>query len=114
MNPGELDRRIEIQSYTTSVQLGNNEEQLTYSSYGFRWAKFEIISASEVESEDMLNTYMRADFTIRYERNDGYFNEGYRVIYDNKVYNILGIETIGRKDYMKLICETRSLTKFKT
>ena len=111
MNPGELDRRINIEVATRSQQT-NNELTDTWAAYGSRWAKFEMVSENELLENEGLNIYSRAKFTIRYER----INEvDYRVFYNNKYYNINGITPIeGRENYMELDCESRSVTNFKT
>lgn len=111
MNPGELDRRIQLfaeASYEPAQT--NNEDVITDTAYGNRWAKYEPVSESESYTDEMLTIRSTAKFTIRYER----INEQYKVKYNNRYYDIDGIIPLGRKDYIQLICSTTSITKFKT
>ncbi|MGV7234749.1 MAG: phage head closure protein [Nitrosomonadaceae bacterium] len=110
MNPGELDRRILLEK-ATWTQQANNELTAGWAEYGYRWAKFEQTGENEVLEDEALNIYSRVKFTVRFER----INESdYRVKYNNKVYNINGINPIGRENYIELDCESRSVTNFKT
>ena len=111
MNPGEFDRRIELQK-ATKTQQENNELYSSWAEHGKRWAKVEFVSENEVLEDEALSVYSQAKFTIRYER----INEtDYRVKYDNKMYNINSIVPVeGRKSYIELHCESRSTTNFRT
>ena len=111
MNPGELDRRIRIDKHTATQQT-NNEVFYSWTAYGYRWAKIDYTSENEVLVDEAIEFYSRVKFTMRYER----INEKeYRVFYNNKIYDIIGITPIeGRENYIELDCESRSITNFKT
>ena len=112
MNPGELDRLIVLQEPTESQKSANYEVVNAYEAKDVNvWAKIEFGEESEQLTDEGLQVYSRADFTIRFKR----INENWRVKYDNKTYNINSIKPVeGRRNYIELNCESTSITNFKT
>jgi SPP1 family predicted phage head-tail adaptor len=102
---GQLDRRILFQNQTITKQ-SNGEELSSWTSHAYRWAKAEQYSSSEINESGMLTVYSKAFFTVRY---DAALNEKMRVYYDGKIYNIIGIEEIGRREYQKIDCESKQI-----
>jgi len=98
---GSMDRRVLLQVGTESVAT-NGERQSTWSNYGWRWADMASMSATESVSGDMLMVSTSATFRLHYDAN---VNEKYRLIYRNRIFNISGVNEVGRHQYMDLICE---------
>jgi len=111
MNPGELDRRVELFEFSEGSNYPNNEPYGQDRSYGEVWAKYEPASESEtiIDDFDQLRTF--AKFTIRYIKT---INELWKLKYNNKLYGIGSITPIGRESYLELQCESSAITNFKT
>lgn len=116
MNPGELDRRVELFEFSEGSNYPNNEPYGQDRSYGYVWAKYEPTSETEaiIDDYDQLRTF--AKFTIRYIQS---INETWKLKYNNKFYAINSIgpdpdENSGRFRYLVLQCESSQQTNFKT
>ena len=103
---GELDRRILFQN-PTETQQTNGEILNTWTSHGYRWAKAEPFTATEINEGGMLTVYSRAVFTVRY---DAAINEKMRIYYDGKIFNIQGFSEIGRRQYQRIECDSRQIS----
>ena len=112
MNRGELNVRIRIYAPSATQSANTGEEYYDYSSHTNRWAKFEGVSEDERLEEDGIVYYSQAKFTITYVGND--INEKHRVFYRNKMYDIIAIKEIGRREFLELTCESRDITNFPT
>ena len=110
MNPGELDRRIELISVIESSNTNTNEPLQRDDTPVKIWAKYEPMSEVETYLNDSQELVSTAKFTIRYTR----INEKYRIKYNNKLYDIEGIIPDGRKNYLVLTCRSTQITNFKT
>lgn len=101
---GKLDHRIEIEEY--SETFGDfNEPILGYSTYATVWAErmeTKLASGKEDEENNKLTGKRVQDWKIRYQSG---INIKMRVKYDNRYYNILGIDILGRKESIILHTE---------
>lgn len=105
--PGKMDKRVLLQVYTETV-AANGERTSVWSDYDWRWAELLSHSASESTSADRMYIDTSATFRLRF---DAVVTEKYRLIFRNRIYNILGISEIGRRQYMELVCEAGDITK---
>lgn len=105
INPGQLDRRVTLQTRTTAANA-YNEPVETWSDLMTVWAKVEYpISGSDEETEKGLNiARRRVYFTIRHRTDIGFIE---RVTYDSGTYDIERIAELGRNDFLKLTTEER-------
>lgn len=100
-DPGKMDRRVLIQKYTETVKV-NGERTFTYTTYGSRWAGIITSTADESLQGGSQQLSTLTTFRMWY---DSEINEKYRLIYRNRVYNIAGIDEVGRGQFMDLKCE---------
>lgn len=97
---GQLDRRITIQSYTTTTD-DFGEVVKSFTTLANVWAKVEEKRGGEGEDGNQLVATKKVEFLIRY-RSD--IDEQMRISYNNETYKI---ETIlnadARKAFQKII-----------
>ncbi len=105
INPGQLDRRITLQTRTTAANA-YNEPVETWTTLATVWAKVEYPkTGSEEVTEKGLNVARRrVEFTIRYRTDVGFVE---RVIYNRITHDIERIAELGRNDFLKLTAEER-------
>ena len=107
MNIGALDRRITLQRPTTSTN-DYGEREVTWSTYATVWAAIERKpSASERVSGEQVLSYQNVVFLIRSSKSIGALEASYRVSYDSKIYDILGVQEVGRLDQLRVITELK-------
>ena len=87
MNPGDLDRRIVIQSLTESIDDYGQAVQ-TFSTLATVWSKVEEKSGSEGEEGDQIKAVKGVNFTIRYRTG---ITEKMRVSYDSNTYLVQAV-----------------------
>ncbi len=104
-NPGELDRRITLQSRTVAANA-YNEPVETWADLATVWAKVEypITGSDEVTDKGLNVATQRVHFTIRHRTDVGYVE---RIVYNSENYDIERLAEIGRKQYLKLTAEKR-------
>lgn len=99
---GELDRRITIQSYTTTTDAFGQKTK-SFGTLANVWAKVVEKVGDEGENGDMISATKRVDFFIRY-RSD--INEQMRITYNSKTYKIHAIQSAdARQAYQMIRCE---------
>lgn len=106
MNPGELNQRIEIQKYNSSVDSTGYESK-TWSKLIGCWAKVENLSGKEIYKADKENSLVTKIFTVRYNLlivgND---TKNIRILYKNKYYDVKYINDEDFKNqYIEIIGE---------
>ena len=105
MNIGGLDRRVTIQNPT---QITNNygERVTGWNNYAEVWAQIERKPAAvEQNSGEQMVSVNKVVFNIRYSSTTKTINATYRISYDGKAYNILGVHEVGRQERIRLITE---------
>tara|TARA_R100000654_G_scaffold55153_1_gene81390 strand:- start:1654 stop:1986 length:333 start_codon:yes stop_codon:yes gene_type:complete len=106
MRIGKSDRRITIQRYTTTANV-YGERRLDYANFITVWA--ELMKTGEGMTErittDQDMPVQRVRFKIRSSTDSRSIQANDRVVYDSKIYNIQGIEEIGREDQLVLLCQ---------
>jgi SPP1 family predicted phage head-tail adaptor len=101
MKIGEMDTRLTLLQPSSTVDAFG-QPNTTFSSHGKVWAKRFARNAGEVIIGDQIVQVIRSEFTIRYK---GDLDETWEVQHDGRTYRILGVIVIGRKRFMKLICQ---------
>jgi SPP1 family predicted phage head-tail adaptor len=97
---GQLDRRIAIQSFTTTTD-DFGEVVKSFTTLANVWAKVEEKRGNEGEDGNQLVATKRVEFLIRY-RSD--INEQMRITYNNETYKIEAIlNADSRKAFQKIV-----------
>jgi SPP1 family predicted phage head-tail adaptor len=97
---GQLDRRITIQSFTTTTD-DFGEVVKSFTTLANVWAKVEEKRGNEGEDGNQLVATKRVEFLIRY-RSD--INEQMRIQYNNETYKIEAIlNADSRKAFQKIV-----------
>ena len=105
MNIGGLDRRIKIQNPAKQVN-SYGERMITWNDYAEVWAQIERKPAAvEQNSGEQIVSVNKVVFNIRYSSTTKSTRAGYRINYDSKNYNILGVHEVGRQERIRLITE---------
>ena len=105
MNIGGLDRRITIQKPTLSANAYGEREE-SWGTHVTCWAQIERKPAAvEQNSGAQIVSVNKVVFNIRYSKDSKDTNAGYRISYDSKIYNILGVHEVGRNERIRLITE---------
>jgi len=106
-DPGKMDKRVLLQVYTETVGT-NGERTSTWSDYDWRWAAELSSNANETKEGDLLIIGTTTTFRLRF---DAKVTEKYRLLFRNRIYNILGINEVDRKRFMDLSCEAGDIFK---
>jgi SPP1 family predicted phage head-tail adaptor len=97
---GQLDRRIAIQSFTTTTD-DFGEVVKSFTTLANVWAKVEEKRGNEGEDGNQLVATKRVEFLIRY-RSD--INEQMRITYNSETYKIEAIlNADSRKAFQKIV-----------
>jgi SPP1 family predicted phage head-tail adaptor len=96
---GELDRQVQLQSYTTSTNLYNEMVQ-GFSTYATVWAKMEFHQANENEESGRQYAQMDLYFTIRWRSG---LEPDHQLVFEDKTYRIVGRpREIDRRRFLKI------------
>ncbi|RWN33432.1 phage head closure protein [Mesorhizobium sp.] len=99
ISSGELDRRIDLQSFT-STPNDYNEDVPTFATYATVWAKMEFHKSTEGEAASRQYAEMGLYFTIRYRAD---ISPEHQIVFEGNTYRILGRpREIGRKRFQKI------------
>lgn len=104
---GKLDKRIVVESYTTSTD-SSGEPIKTFATYASLWAsiKYEATGGNGEEFEADQNVATnRVEFTIRYYTG---LNEKMRINWNSCYYYVTHIAGNKRERYLKLKAEKRN------
>ena len=98
MQAGKLDRRITIQS-PTSTRDGAGQPVEAWALLATVWARVEHLRGKEPFQGQEFNAQRTSVFTIRY-RTD--LDETMRIIFDGDTYDILAIAEKGRREGLEI------------
>lgn len=99
ISAGELDRKIDLQSATTSLN-DYNEEVPTWATYASVWAKMEFHTSTEAEASARQYAEMGLYFTIRYRAD---LEPNHQLIFEGREYRIIGRpREIDRRRFLKI------------
>jgi SPP1 family predicted phage head-tail adaptor len=103
---GQLDRRITIQRKVIGSDVSNQHNVLDWENIPCNpvtWAYVNEKSGQEVFQADQLVGVTACDFIIRFRRD---VDIEHRILYNSKVYNIQAILEIGRREFLRITCES--------
>jgi len=95
---GDLDRRIIIQNYTSSVDAHGQPIQ-TWTNFATVWAGVNFKGGSEGFMAEKLTATADLTFTIRYITG---IDEKSRIVYNSVNYDIQTIAEVDRKRYLEI------------
>lgn len=99
IDPGELDRRITLQTASGAADL-YGDTNTTWYDVADLWAKVEWGTGDEETDANQIAAFDKVTFTIRYRT----VTHRMRILYDSKYYDIETIgEAGGRKRFLKII-----------
>lgn len=112
MKAGLMDRRIQIQSKTIS-QNDSGEEVEVWANMastpdGMVWAELRYNAGRESFSADQRIGVTPATFRIRWSDELKGTTSEYRLIYDGRIYEIVDVREIGRREGIEIDALTRN------
>ncbi len=103
MNIGAFYNRIVVQNSVTGANA-YGERELTWSDYATLWADIQYSkNAIENVSGEQYVSEQKIIFIIRYSFSANQIDNRYRIQFDNKTYEITGVQHIGRQDRIQII-----------
>lgn len=99
MKIGAMDRRVDIQVFTTTRDPDTNEQLQAWTTMATVWANRRDTSAREFLSADSNHSEQSVVFTIRWLPN---ITSLLRVIHDGQVFELTGVTEIGRRQFLGL------------
>ena len=105
MNIGALDRRVILQAPRSTIN-DYGERVIDYITYATVWASIERKpSASQQTSAEQVVSFQSVTFMIRNSSQVALLSPSYRISYDSKIYEILGVQELGRNEQLRVITE---------
>lgn len=98
LDPGQLDRRVTLQSASVSTD-GFGQAVRTYSTLAQVWAKVDYRTVKEGEDAEKLTSVNKVRFTIRYRAD---VDATIKISWDSKTYEVEGVSLEGRERYLIL------------
>jgi len=100
IQPGELNKRIEVQAVASITENENGVETPTWETYCRPWAAVRDVSGREYFAAAAVQMENVTNFITRYYAD---ITTAMRIIFDGRVYSIYAIDHAGyRGDYMVL------------
>ncbi len=103
---GAVDRRITLQM-STSTQNASGEPVESWSDIATVWAQVTVQSVTEQHEDGQDHATAQADFLVRW-RSD--VNAGDRVLHAGRVYDISGVNEVGRQEMLSISGVARALS----
>ena len=106
MQSGQMDRRITIETLTATRGLSGAQKR-SWATLATVWAEeMDYSSGGEFYEANEKTAINKTKFRVRYLST---ITETERILYDSNYYDILHIKVIGRKRYMILTAEKKSV-----
>jgi SPP1 family predicted phage head-tail adaptor len=105
-NPGRMDRRITVQSFTTTQNAIGEPEKTWTALYTDISAEVAQVGGREYFSADQRVAEADCRFYIRYR---GDITEQMRIVYDGKTYDIKHIREIGRRERLEILAKAEAI-----
>ena len=104
---GDLDRLITIQVATTSNDEFNAPIK-TWSQYIKPWAKVTEVSDREKVHSEEVGSSITTRFVIRHSTQSKVVDTVHRILYDGRIYDIVGVKDIQRNYFIEITAAARS------
>lgn len=107
MKAGRLDRRVEVQVFSTTRDDTTGEEIETWTKVFDRWMTKRDVRATERFGADQVVAEIDTVFTGRYRACKTIRPDTHRFFFRGRVYNVLGATELGRLDAVEFACASR-------
>ena len=98
-----MDRRVTIESYTTTTDSWGHPTK-TWSTHATVWANKKEVKAIERTEQSQIVALSYTQFRIRYLSS---VDTTMRISYDSKYYYITGVKELGRQEGLEILTEER-------
>lgn len=105
MRAGELDRLIVIQA-GAPARGSNGEATYTWSTFATVWASYKPLRGQEYLAAQQVNAEIEAVFRIRWLAS---LTTAHRISWDGRLWDIQGINEIGRREGLELMAKVHRL-----
>jgi SPP1 family predicted phage head-tail adaptor len=107
MNIGAMDRRITLQRPNTTTN-DYGERVVSWFNYAQVWAQIaRKPQAREVVSGEQVISLQSVTFLIRNSSQVSTLEASHRVSYGAKVYDVVGVQEVGRDEALRVVTELR-------
>jgi SPP1 family predicted phage head-tail adaptor len=107
MISGFRDRRIKIERRTSTLD-GFGGEIVTWVEVGQRWAASMPVKDSEAFRNSEATATITHRFQILWDAAVAQVDPTYRVLFDNRTYDIVAVKEIGRRDGIEISATARA------
>lgn len=108
MDPGRIDRRIEIQRDQGTIVNDFNEPVQDWQRLAMVWAAVKPVSDGEKWASGQTLAAATKRFTIRWSSQVDDVDPRDRLTFDGKTYDILGVKETGRRDFLEITAAARA------
>lgn len=106
MKAGRLDRRISIIT-PAPTQNAFGEEINSWSTFATVWAELKYAGGNEAYPDNQFVSKVDTVFRIRWSNTVKPLEARDRVIFDNRIFDIVAVHEIGRREGLELFAYTR-------
>lgn len=110
MKPERFDRRITLQRFTYTISPGSGEQLKTWDTLGPEYLKASRrrASSNETLASAEIAAAISDVFEIRYGSTWSDVNPKDRLVFEDRVYEIVGAEEIGRREGIRITAIARA------
>lgn len=102
MRAGDLDRRITIRRFTSTIDPGSGQQIEEWADLTTVWASWRRASAREQLAAAELSAEITDIFEVRYSSKTKTITPEDRIVYEGRAYNIVEATEIDRRKGMRL------------
>ena len=111
MRAGALDRRVKIEQRLLTTG-GTGEPVESWEFVADRWMAKRDIRATESFTGNERLAEAETVWRGRYHGNEAWRPDSHRIVHRNRVYQILGVTELGRRDALEFACAARGETAY--
>ena len=108
MISGPRDRRIVIQSPGTPTVNAMGEQIPNWETVATLWAKYMPLRDSERLQAAQVQSTITVRFQVLWSLSVDQVDERHRVLFDGRVFDVVGVKEIGRREGLELSCAATS------
>lgn len=108
MDSPRLDRKILLQRFTSTQHAGTGEEVKVWNDLASVWASKRDVSDSERVASAEVSAAITTRFQIRWDSSWASLNAKDRVVYDDRIYGIVGVKELGRREGLEISAIARA------
>lgn len=108
MKPERFDRKILLQRFTSTRHAGAGEEVKVWGDLASVWASKRDVSDSERVASAEVSAAITTRFQIRWDSSWASVNPKDRVVYDDRIYGIVGVKELGRREGLEISAIARA------